>query len=183
MVFARSAHSYYIEHMIWILLLLIPASMLVMLGTVIQGGPRSYDLLAMGSALLLFWAWINFNWWAGAAWFLLYAGCRLAVSLAWPRRVKATNAGATGTAQFISFVSLDKGKRPLVIFLPPLRGPLFWLAGKVNVPLPQAGNKPFNEVVLPVLRQFLGASRGFRLDTRHLRSIQPDAPAIEIRCD
>ena len=170
--------------MIWILLFLILASLVVMLGTVIQGGPRSYDLLALGSALLLCWAWINYNWWAGVIWFVLFTGVRLAIATAWPRRVKATDAGATGTAQFISFVAVDKSKRrPLIIFLPPLRGPVMWLAGRIKAPMPQAGNKPFNEVVLPVLQQFLGASRGFRLDTRHLRTVQPDAPAVEIRCD
>lgn len=168
--------------MLILLLLWTPLSLLSLLSALVMGGPRLYDWVSLGLALLVFWGWLGQGWGAAAAWLLAYAGLRIFLQADYTARRRGTDAGVGGRARYLSFLPTGGvGRRPLVVHLPLFRAPLFWLAGKMTQPLPQAGNRPAGEAVLPILRQVFGESRGFRLDTRHLPGA--GGPAIEIRCD
>ncbi len=170
--------------MLLLTLLILPLALLSLASTCFLGGPRRYDLLTVGLALVLLYAFLQYGWWAAAGWFLLYGGLRGTLSWYYPRRLSGTERGEEGRALYLSFLPRDdSGRRPLVIFLPPLKGLLYWLAGRITTPVPQAGNRPASELVLPLLNQVYGAARGFRLDTRHLDGAGAKMPAMEIRCD
>jgi hypothetical protein len=172
----------YLRPMLAVLLFWLPLSALSLLSVLVMGGPRLYDWMSLALALLVFWGWLGQGWPAAAVWLLLAVGLRLALHLDYSARRRGTDAGAGGSARYLSFLPVDGAtRRPLVLHLPLLRAPLFWLAARLRQPLPQAGNRPAAEVVLPVLRQLFGASRGFRLDTRHLPGA--GSGAMEIRCD
>jgi|GEM_PF-2477611 len=171
----------------WNLLWLLPFSVLLLLSCLVLGGPRRYILVSSGLALLLLWGWTTLSVWAGALWLLVYGGLRMGLSVDHARRVLATDKGATGKARYLSFLPQGEKRRPLVIWLPPLKVPLYWVARRVKGPLPGAppmpgmGKVSASQVLMPVLNQIFGESRGFRIDTRHLRG--QTGPAMEIRCD
>jgi hypothetical protein len=170
----------------WILILLVPFSLLALLSCVVLGGPRRYSVASLGLALLLLWAWLGLNWWAGAAWFVLFGGIRLGLAWDYPRRLHGTVQGATGRARYLSFLPREDGRRPLAVWLPPLKTPLYWVVRRLQSRLPGPvatgmNGMPAGTMLLPMLNQIFGQSRGFRLDTRHLPSQK--GPAMEIRCD
>lgn len=159
-----------------------PLSLLSLLAALVMGGPRIYDWISLGLALFVFWGWLGQGWAAAATWLVLHAGLRILLQADYLARRRGTDAGATGRARYLSFLPPGSEKRrPLVIHLPLFRTPIYWLARRMHQPLAQAGNRPASEVVLPVLDQIFGESRGFRLDTRHLPGA--GGPALEIRCD
>lgn len=170
----------------WMLLFLVPFSLLGLFSCVVLGGPRRYALISAVFGLLLLWGWMELAWWAGAVWLLLFGGLKLGLLLDYQSRRRGTDRGATGAARYLSVLPHDVGKNGLVIWLPPLKRPLFWAAKKLKGPLPGAPALPgmpggAGSMVLPVLQQIFGNSRGFRIDTRHLPG--QAAGAMEIRCD
>jgi hypothetical protein len=168
--------------MIFLIIILLLFSLLSLATLCVMGGPRIYDILTLSLSVILLWAYLQFNWWSGLLWFSLYGGGKAWLFFSYSKRVKGTNSGQSGAVHFLSFVSVGaEGKRPLVFFLPPLKGISYWLGRKATVKIPQAGNRPASELVIPFLNQIYGASRGFRLDTRQMPSAK--GPALEIRCD
>lgn len=171
----------------WNLLWLIPCSALVLLTCIFMGGPRRYSLVAFGFGLLIMWGWTALTPWAGAAWLLCFGGLRFGLSVDYERRRVQTDKGSKGRARYLSFLPQGEKRRPLVIWLPPLKAPLYWVAGRVKGPMPGMpvmpgmGKVNAAQVLKPVLDQIFGESRGFRIDTRHLRG--QAGPAMEIRCD
>jgi len=165
----------------WILLLLVPFTLLGLLSCLVLGGPSRYSLLATALALLLLWGWVKMAWWAGALWLLVYGGLRLGLTLDYARRVKETDRGRAGRARYLSFLPRDGRRRGLVVWLPPLKAPLFWVARRLAGRQAAGGGMPPGHMLLPMLDQIFGQSRGFRLDTRHLPGMA--GPAVEIRCD
>jgi hypothetical protein len=163
------------------MLLLVPLSLLGLASCVILGGPRRYGLFSAALALLLLWGWLRLGFWPALAWFLVYGGLRLGLATDYPRRRAATDRGATGRARYLSFLPREDGRRGLVLWLPPLKSPLFWLIGRAKRPLAGTGGMAAGQALLPMLNQIYGESRGFRLDTRHLPG--QAGPAMEIRCD
>jgi hypothetical protein len=168
----------------WILLFLVPFSLLGLFSCVVLGGPRRYSLISAALGLLLLWGWLELSWWAALIWLLLFGGLRLGLLLDYQSRRRGTDRGATGATRYLSVLSHEVGKRGLVIWLPPLKGPLFWAAKRVKGPLPGAPAMPGGmqgSMLLPVLQQIFGNSRGFRIDTRQLPG--KAMGAMEIRCD
>lgn len=165
----------------WILLLLVPFSLLGLLSCIVLGGPRRYTLAAGLFGLLLMWGWLTLSWWLALLWLALYGGLRLALLSDYSRRRAQTERGLTGAARYLSFLPQDKGRQGLVLWLPPLKAPLYWAVKRMKRPLPAAGGGPAGQLLLPVLNQIFGQSRGFRIDTRHLPG--QAGPAMEIRCD
>lgn len=178
MLFAgMPAHSY-IDMMIYFIL--IPGSILALLTQLVMGGPRVYALLRLTLALLMLWGWIRIGPVPGALWILLMAGLQFGLDIDYRRRKKGTDTGATGAARYLSFLPHDD-RRPLVLVMPPLKKPLYWLSARMHKPTPQTGGQPAGVALKAMLDQVFGQSRGFKLDTRHLQ--QQDGPQMEIRCD
>lgn len=163
-----------------LLLLVIPGSLLSLLTFLVMGGPRVYALLRILLSLLMLWGWIRIHPAAGACWFLLVLSLQLGLDMDYRRRRQGTEQGATGAARYLSFLPHD-GRQPLVLVMPPLKRPLYWLSNRMKQPVPQAGGQQAGAALRMMLDQVYGAGRGFRLDTRHLQ--QPGGPQLEIRCD
>jgi len=170
----------------WMLIVLVPFSLLGLASCVVLGGPRRYNLLAGVFGLVLLWGWLVLGWWLGLGWLLLYGGLRLGLIVDYSRRRKATEQGVSGAARYLSFLPHEKGRQGLVLWLPPLKVPLYWAVKRFKGPLPAmgvagTGRGSGGQMLLPVLNQIFGQSRGFRIDTRHLPG--QTGPAMEIRCD
>lgn len=171
----------------WNLIWLVPLSAFALLTCIVMGGPRRYGIVATVLALLLLWGWARLGMWGGLGWLLLYGGLRTGLQVDYARRRQGTERGVRGHSRYISFLSQGDKRQPLVIWLAPLKVPLYWVARRVKGPLPGMppmpgmGKVSAGQVLMPMLNQVFGESRGFRIDTRHLRSQQ--GPAMEIRCD
>jgi hypothetical protein len=175
---AMAVHSYIVPMLIFFAII---GSLVAVYSQFVLGGPRMYSLLKTLLALLMLWAWIRIHPVAGSLWFLSLLALQFWLDVDYRRRKKATDGGARGgPARYLSFVSQD-GRRPLALFIPALKKPLYWVAARMKSPLPQTGGRPAGEAVKMMLDQLLGQTRGFRLDTRHMG--QTGAPPMEIRCD
>lgn len=171
----------------WNLIWLIPLSALILFTCIVMGGPRRYGIVATVLALLLLWGWASLHPAAGFLWLACYGGLRTGLQLDYARRRSGTDQGLRGHARYLSFLSTKDKRQPLVIWLPPLKAPLYWIARRVKGPMPGMPSMPgmgkvgAAQVLTPLLNQIFGESRGFRIDTRHLRGQK--GPAMEIRCD
>jgi hypothetical protein len=165
----------------WILIVLLPFSLLGLVSCIVLGGPRRYTLLSGVFGLVLLWGWLTVSWWTALLWLVSYGGLRLLLITDYTRRRRQTETGVTGGARYLSFLPHDKTRQGLVLWLPPLKAPLYWAVTRMKRPLPAAGGGQAGQMLLPVLNQIFGQSRGFRIDTRHLPG--QAGPAMEIRCD
>ncbi len=164
---------------------------LSMLGSLVLGlmlgAPRFLQILQLGSALLALWLFSQWQAVAGLAWLAVVVGQRLLLEHNWKRRDRQADGTQDRAAIFLSVSrAVEDGKAPFVLWLTPFKGPSYWLARRLKNPVPQAGNRPASELLLPLLDRVYGSRSGFTLDTRHLQAAMPPGqqagPALVIRC-
>lgn len=181
-----------------VVLLLVPLVSVALASVVFPGGPRVMQWATLACALLALWLLGRWQPVAALVWLVLFAGLKGFVWMGWQRLEKARTVVTGQPARYLSLSRPDRNEPPFVVFLPPLRGPLYWLARRLKVAVPQAGNRPASEFLLPLLDMLFKNSSGFLLDTRHLANRMPgtskgsrrgnpsglpkDVPAFVIKC-
>ena len=159
-----------------VVLLLVPLVSLSLGSVVFPGGPRVMQWVTLGCALLALWLLSRWHPLAAGAWLLLFAGLKGFVWLGWQRLEKAKTVVTGQPARYLSLSRPGRNEPPFVVYLPPLRAPLYWIARRLKVAVPQAGNRPASEFLLPLLDMLFKNSSGFLLDTRHLTNRMPGSP-------
>lgn len=167
------------------ILLLVPLVSLALCSIVFPAGPRFLQLATLACALLALWLLSRWHPAAGLVWLGVFGGLKGMIWLGWQKleQAKATVSGQA--ARYLVVARPDHKAPPFVMYLPPLRVPLYWVARRAKVPVAQAGNRPASEFLLPLLDMLFKSSSGFVLDTRHLAGRVPGAkgaPAFVIKC-
>ncbi|MCA9782840.1 MAG: hypothetical protein KDC10_00585 [Calditrichaeota bacterium] len=165
--------------------LLVVLCSLSLVSVLFPGGPRLMQLLTLSLALLALWLLSRWHIEAALVWLVLFGGLKLGIWTSWKRLEAARSVVSGQPARFLSLARPDRGELPFVMYLPPLRAPLYFIARRARVAVPQAGNRMASEMLVPLLDMLFQSSSGFTLDTRHLAGRMPggqQGPAFVIRC-
>jgi hypothetical protein len=168
-----------------VILLLVPLISLALCSVVFPSGPRFLQLATLACALLALWLLSRWHPAAGLVWLVGFGALKGAVWLGWQKLEKAKAVVSGQPARYLSVSRPGHKAPPFVMYLPPLRAPLYWVARRARVAVPQAGNRPASEFLLPLLDMLFKSSSGFVLDTRHLAGRVPNAkgaPPVVIKC-